>query len=168
MRRVACRSTSLSECVARHSLSQTLLTRDTVQSRCRSVCRNASSNAADALVETLGDISDVDGRVATGNKLVLGGSDSLEKWRELDAKVNTYPTERVFKAIGSGGDEFVDSMVAVIRGVTSVEDVPAAARPSAKGNYVSVTLGPVMMDHSDQVIEVYQRMREDERLKWYL
>lgn len=117
---------------------------------------------------TLGDISDVDGRVATGNKLVLGGSDSLEKWRELDAKVNTYPTERVFKAIGSGGDEFVNSMVAVIRGVTSVEDVPAATKPSAKGKYVSVTLGPVMMDHSDQVIEVYQRMREDTRLKWYL
>lgn len=137
-------------------------------SRKSSAKARASSDPADALTETLGGISKVDGRVAAGNNLVLGGDNSLEKWRELDAKVNEYPTGRVFKAIGSGGDDFVRSMASAIKSVTHVDDIPSSARPSAKGNYISATLGPVMMESSDQVVKVYERMREDRRLRWYL
>lgn len=71
---------------------------------------------------------------------MLGGDDSLEKWRELDAKVNKYPTKRTFKAIGSGGDDFVSSMVEAVREACGNSiDVPSFSRPSTKGNYISVS-----------------------------
>ena len=35
-------------------------------------------------------------------------------WEELDEKVNTYPMDRKFQAIGPGGQAFVDEVVALI------------------------------------------------------
>jgi putative lipoic acid-binding regulatory protein len=102
--------------------------------------------------------------------MVLGGDNSLEGWRELDEKVNQYPTERSFKAIGMGGEDFVQSMVGAVESAvgSTVQPSRVQQRPSAKGKYISVTIGPVMMQNSDQVIKVYSEMREDRRLKWYL
>jgi putative lipoic acid-binding regulatory protein len=52
----------------------------------------------------------------------------------LHVQVNEYPTERSFKAIGSGGDDFVASMIsAVENAVGTVKPSRVQHRPSAKG-----------------------------------
>lgn len=99
----------------------------------------------------------------------MGTDNSLEKWKELDQKVNEYPGLRSFKAIGSGGQDFVDSMVAAVTAI-GIEILPKHIhqRPSSSGRYVSVTIGPVIVSNSEQVIEVYQNMRGDQRLRYFL
>ncbi|KAL0041502.1 hypothetical protein WJX79_005560 [Trebouxia sp. C0005] len=59
------------------------------------------SNTADALLRSLGEVSSSSGRDAGSKNLVLGTSDSVAKWRQLDEKVNQYPGHRDFKAIGT-------------------------------------------------------------------
>ena len=68
-------------------------------------------------------------------------------------QVNQYPTERSFKAIGMGGQDFVDSMVGAVEAAvgSQVQRGRVQQRPSAKGKYVSVTIGPVLIETSDQV-----------------
>ena len=39
---------------------------------------------------------------------------------------------------------------------------------SSKGKYVSVRIGPVEVDSSDQVQAIYQAMKKDERMKYFL
>lgn len=59
-------------------------------------------------------------------------------------QVNQYPGQRTFKAIGSGGDDFVASMtqcVATVVGTVHQECVNQ--RLSSGGKYISVTVGPV-------------------------
>ena len=48
-------------------------------------------STADALRQTLGGVSNNQGRVANTTNIVLGTDDSEEKWRELDNQVNEYP-----------------------------------------------------------------------------
>ncbi len=65
---------------------------------------------------------------------------------------NTYPDTRNFKAIGEGGDDFVQSMAAAVEQVLGpVKQDRIRQRLSAKQKYVSVTIGPVRVEHSDQV-----------------
>ncbi|BDA42443.1 hypothetical protein COCOBI_03-3330 [Coccomyxa sp. Obi] len=128
-------------------------------------------NPADALTQTLSGISNSSGRIAQTRNFVLGPSDNSEEaWRALDEKVNTYPGQRTFKAIGVGGGAFVDSMLGAVEGVigSAIHEESVQSRPSAKGSYVSVTIGPVTVQNRDQVVRIYAAMREDERLKWYM
>lgn len=69
------------------------------------------------------------------------------------AQVNTYPGYRSFKAIGVGGGAFVQAMVGAVESVTgeSVHEECVQERPSSKGSYISVTVGPVLMHNRDQV-----------------
>lgn len=47
---------------------------------------------------------------------------------------NSYPTERTFKAIGSGGEDFVSSMISVVESaVGTVKPGRVQQRPSSKG-----------------------------------
>lgn len=126
-------------------------------------------NAADALRRSLGDISTNIGRVSKKTNVVMGTDLSEEKWRELDSQVNEYPGQRTFKAIGFGGDDFVEAMrgsVEVVLGKVHEECV--STRLSAKGNYISVTIGPVWVEHPDQNIQIYENMRADSRLKFFI
>ena len=52
-----------------------------------------------------------------------------------------------------GGADFIDSMVAAIESCLGVQLHPESVRHkvSAQGNYISVTLGPVLVENSDQV-----------------
>lgn len=54
------------------------------------------------------EIATKDGRNSTTNNLVLDGDMTFD---QLDEKVNVYPQYRPFCAIGSGGDDFVTSIV---------------------------------------------------------
>ncbi|MEW5304042.1 MAG: hypothetical protein WDW36_006677 [Sanguina aurantia] len=106
-----------------------------------------------------------------GGKVVLGaeGGATTDTWRELDEKVNKYPGQREFKAIGSGGSAFSAAMLAVIEQVVGpVQAECMTERPSSKGSYMSVTIGPVWVMRPEQVVEIYALMKADARLKWYM
>ena len=83
-------------------------------------------------------------------------------------QVNEYPGQRTFKAIGSGGDDFVVSMersVASVVGTVHAECV--SHRFSAQGKYVSVTVGPVWVESPEQVLAIYENMKADGRLRFF-
>lgn len=67
-------------------------------------------------------------------------------------QVNTYPGYRSFKAIGVGGDGFVRAMVSAVESVvaTPVHEECVQERPSSKGSYISVTVGPVLLHNREQ------------------
>lgn len=126
---------------------------------------STSTNSSSSQAQSTGR----EGTPVLSGQMVMNGNLSEESWRDLDSKVNKYPGKRTFTAIGSGGDEFVAAMVAVVeRTLGSVESQFISSRPSSKGAYVSVRIGPVWVDNADQVIEIYARMKEDARLKWYM
>ena len=66
--------------------------------------------------------------------------------------MNTYPGYRSFKAIGVGGSGFVRAMVSAVESVvaTPVHEECVQERPSSKGSYISVTVGPVLLHNRDQ------------------
>lgn len=126
-------------------------------------------STADALRQSLGDLSEAQGRKSRGTNIVFGTDESEEKWRELDSQVNEYPGQRFFKAIGAGGDDFIEAMTTCVESVVGkVHEECVSSRWSAKGNYVSVTVGPVWVENPDQVLAIYNAMKEDGRLKFYI
>lgn len=52
----------------------------------------------------------------------------------------------------------------------SCSEIRAAPHPcsSPGGRYISVTVGPVLVSNADSVLEVYQRMKSDSRLRYFL
>ena len=106
-----------------------------------------------------------DAALAAARKLVLGGNDSEEKWRELDEKFNEYPDLRTFKGIGEAGADpslFKRAVVAAVESVVGPVDEAkqVSVRDSSGGKYVSVTVGPVTVNSGDEVVQVYAAMRE--------
>lgn len=127
------------------------------------------SNTADALLRSLGEVSSSAGRDAGSTNMVLGANDSEAKWRELDEKVNQYPGHRDFKAIGSGGDDFKQTIVRAVEDIVGpVNQDRVMERPSSQGKFISVTLRDVKVQNPDQVLAVYAAMRKDKRLRYYL
>jgi putative lipoic acid-binding regulatory protein len=67
-------------------------------------------------------------------------------------QVNKYPSQRVFNAIGLGGDGFRANMLAAVEEVVGTVHVECVSqRPSSGGKYVSVRIGPVWVESGDQV-----------------
>jgi putative lipoic acid-binding regulatory protein len=68
-------------------------------------------------------------------------------------QVNTYPGQRTFKAIGVGGSDFVQSMVGAVETAVGspIHEESVQHRLSARGSYISVTIGPVIVQNRDQV-----------------
>lgn len=94
---------------------------------------------------------------------------SEDEWRVMDKKVNKYPSQRVFTAIGTGGDDFKTNMKQAVEEVVGTVHLECVSeRPSSGGKYVSVRIGPVWVENADQVVQVFTNMRKDERLKWYM
>ncbi|XP_018480369.2 uncharacterized protein LOC108851424 isoform X2 [Raphanus sativus] len=118
-------------------------------------------------------VSKTDGRVGKTTNMIIGGTvadDSARDWLLLDQKVNTYPTDRGFTAIGTGGDDFVHAMVVAVESVIE-RQIPldcVKQTLSSKGKYVSVNIGPIRVVSSEQVQAVYNAMRRDERMKYFL
>ena len=74
-----------------------------------------------ALIDAMGQVSKATGRDAGGKVTTVmgdgvGGLGSNLSWEELDEKVNTYPSDRKFQAIGEGGDAFVAEIVGLVQG----------------------------------------------------
>ncbi|KAK9865292.1 hypothetical protein WJX84_002531 [Apatococcus fuscideae] len=122
------------------------------ESRSSTTASSSSSNT-DALTQTLAGVSANEKRAAKSNNLMLGTHDSIDAWRQLDEQVNKYPDTRNFKAIGEGGDDFVRSMASAVEQVLGpLQQDRIRQRLSKKATYVSVTIGPVQVDRSDQVV----------------
>lgn len=67
-------------------------------------------------------------------------------------QVNKYPGQRSFTAIGVGGDKFKLAMVQAVESVVgTVHTECVSDRSSARGRYISVTVGPVWVHNSEQV-----------------
>ncbi|MQL94039.1 hypothetical protein Taro_026693 [Colocasia esculenta] len=74
----------------------------------------------EAVLKAISEVSKSEGRVSQTTNVVMGGTvtdDSTNEWLALDQKVNSYPTVRGFTAIGTGGDDFVHSMVVAVESV---------------------------------------------------
>ncbi|GKB28718.1 putative YbeD-like domain-containing protein [Tanacetum coccineum] len=84
--------------------------------------------------------------------------------------VNTYPTVRGFTAIGTGGDDFVTSHGQCCRHQSFQHHSQGQVKQkmSSGGKYVSVNIGPVQVVSSEQVQAVYNAMKSDERMKYFL
>ncbi|XP_021855180.1 uncharacterized protein [Spinacia oleracea] len=118
-------------------------------------------------------VSKTEGRVGQTTNVVIGGTiagDSTDEWLDLDQKVNSYPTVRGFTAIGTGGDDFVNSMVVAVESVLQqpIPEGQVKQKMSSRGKYVSVNIGPVQVMSSEQVQAVYNAMRRDDRMKYFL
>jgi putative lipoic acid-binding regulatory protein len=103
---------------------------------------------ADAVIRSLAGLSKAQGRdvSSTGRRLVMGNllpedSDDTQ-WDELDKKVNQYPFVREFKCIGSGGEDFVQGLLASAVEVTRrpLRREEVVVRQSRNGNYQSVSI----------------------------
>ncbi|KAG1660258.1 hypothetical protein FOA52_007656 [Chlamydomonas sp. UWO 241] len=131
---------------------------------------DASAGTAEAMAYSLTELSKRTGRTSAGTNLFLVG-EGEESWRRLDKKVNKYPIQRTFTAIGSGGDVFKATMVKAVEGVVgTVHQECISDRSSSRGSYISVTVGPVWVESCDQIIEIYTRMKEDAKgdVKWII
>ncbi|CAN6238208.1 unnamed protein product [Urochloa humidicola] len=144
-----------------------------VRVRCCAAAGDQAEPPQDAVLKAISQIASSKGRVAQTTNVVMGGTvtdDATDEWLVLDKKVNTYPTVRGFTAIGTGGDDFVQSMVVAVESVIE-ERVPEgqiSQKVSAKGKYVSVKIGPIRVVSSEQVQAVYNAMKKDVRMKFFL
>ena len=104
-----------------------------------------------------------------GRNLVLGTDTSDDGWRALDEKVNKYPFEREFKAIGSGGEDFVLSMMAAAARVTGepLSRDKVVVRESRTAKYLAVNLY-VRVHSGEQVMAIFQAMQADSRMRFFL
>ncbi|URE10673.1 hypothetical protein MUK42_03310, partial [Musa troglodytarum] len=70
--------------------------------------------------------------------------------------VNLYPMVRRFTAIGTGDDEFVQSMVVAVESVIQ-ESIPkgrVTQKVSSRGKYVPVNIGPVSSQESRSKLSI--------------
>ncbi|XP_058194651.1 uncharacterized protein LOC131311288 isoform X1 [Rhododendron vialii] len=127
----------------------------------------------EAVLKAISEVSKAEGRIGQTTNVVIGGTvtdDSTNEWLALDQKVNSYPTVRGFTAIGTGGDDFVHAMVVAVESVLQqpVPEGQVKHKLSTRGKYVSVNIGPVRVISSEQVQAVYNAMRRDDRMKYFL
>ncbi|CAI9093155.1 OLC1v1028579C1 [Oldenlandia corymbosa var. corymbosa] len=127
----------------------------------------------EAVLKAISEVSKAEGRVGQTTNVVIGGTvtdDSTNEWLALDKKVNSYPTVRGFTAIGTGGDDFVQAMVVAVESVIQqpIPEGQVKQKLSSRGKYVSVNIGPIQVVSSEQVQAVYNAMRRDDRMKYFL
>lgn len=69
------------------------------------------------------------------------------------AQVNEYPCQRSFKCVGLADDSFREAMVQSVEEVIGTKIHPESVniRPSSKGKYISVQIGPVIIKTPEQV-----------------
>ncbi|KAJ7552493.1 hypothetical protein O6H91_06G057700 [Diphasiastrum complanatum] len=127
----------------------------------------------EAILKAISEVSKADNRISKKTFMVMGGTtpeSSETKWRLLGEKVNLYPMVSRFTVIGVGGDDFVHSMVFAVESVLE-SPIPKAwvtKRLSSRGKYVSVKIGPVFVNSSEQAHAVYDAMKRDVRMKYFL
>ncbi|KAI3730823.1 hypothetical protein L1987_62001 [Smallanthus sonchifolius] len=139
-----------------------------------------SSRCADRIVMNVRDFCSgrrIDHQINCSRDKNLSSSPSLvtenmqDRLRKLiyrRSQINTYPSARRFTAIGMGGDDFVRFMVVAVESVIQHPVPQGYMKVSSGGKYVSVNIGPVLVVSREQVQAVYNAMRSDERVKFFL
>lgn len=125
----------------------------------------------DVVLKAISEVSKSEGRVGKTTNMVIGGTvkkDSDSEWNAIDQKVNVYPMVRDFTAIGTGGDEFVQAMVEAVESITETRISKVTKKLSSQGKYVSVKIVGITVTSSEQVRAVYDAMRRDVRMKYFL
>lgn len=80
--------------------------------------------------------------------------------RELLEAVHEFPCKFVFKAVGPAREEFVTTVVSVVRSTLAHEfDPPFETRQTPSGRHVSVTVAP-WVESSEEVLLVYTSIRD--------
>jgi uncharacterized protein len=80
--------------------------------------------------------------------------------RDLLDSTHTFPGPFVFKAVGFADENFVVTVVSVVRATLGHDfDPPFETRQTPTGRHVSVTITP-WVESSDDVLRVYARIRE--------
>lgn len=137
------------------------------------VIRDPRKSKAEVLRESLGgdkasSIQELGSKKSIRPTILTNNGDRRE-WDELDQHVNEYPGERSFKAIGFGGDDFVKSMRDCVESVLGeINDAVVQTKESSGGNYISVSFGPVLVESPEQIKDIYSRMQQDGRMKFFL
>ncbi|KAL7611475.1 uncharacterized protein LOC111919350 [Lactuca sativa] len=134
---------------------------------------NEQEPPQEAILKAISELSKAKGRVGKTTNMVLGGTitnDSTYESLSLNKMLNIYPAARGFTAIGSGGDDFVQSMVVAVESVIQhpIPQGRVKQKLSSGGKYVSVNIGPVQIVSSKQVQAVYYAMRRDDRMRYFL
>lgn len=76
-------------------------------------------------------------------------------------QVNQYPGQRDFKAIGSGGEDFKQTIVRAVEDIVGpVQEDRVIQRPSSQGKFVSITLKDVQVENPDQVCTYYLQLHK--------
>jgi putative lipoic acid-binding regulatory protein len=132
--------------------------------------------ATEALIDAMDSAAklrnrDSGGKVTTvmGSDAGAGGLGANMTWKELDERVNEYPSDRKFQAIGEGGDAFVAEIVRLVEGALGrpVDPARVTSRPSKKGKYVSANV-TARLQNGDEVVAVYAALKACEKVVWYL
>ena len=80
--------------------------------------------------------------------------------RELLDSVHQFPGTFVFKAVGLAAPEFVTSVVSIVRLALELEfDPPFETRETPAGRHIAVTVTP-WVQSSDEVLRIYENIRE--------
>lgn len=132
------------------------------------VIRDPRKSKADVLRESLGTEKGSED-VKNMNPTIMKDNENPGDWEELDQHINEYPGERTFKAIGFGGSEFVQAMRDCVESVLGkIDDAAIHTKESSGGKYISVTFGPVVVDTPEQIKDIYGKMQQDGRMKFFL
>lgn len=78
-----------------------------------------------------------------------------------------FPCDHVFKAMGPNSDFFAHAVHRAVGEVLPVSQDAIKTRPSAKGNYISVSV-VVRVHNFDQVTRIYAALRRIDDLKYLL
>jgi putative lipoic acid-binding regulatory protein len=87
---------------------------------------------------------------------------------ELLEATHVFPGKYVFKAIGPNSDEFIETVIGIVRSELGHEfDPPYQLNRSTHGRHVSVTIEP-FVDTPQQILAIYERLRHVEGLAMML
>ena len=88
-------------------------------------------------------------------------------WKELDERVNEYPSDRKFQAIGEGGDAFVAEVVGLVEGARSADRWTRRRSPADRARRASTSPQRSQLENGEEVVG-YAALKACEKVVWYL
>ena len=83
---------------------------------------------------------------------------------ELLEATHVFPGKYVFKAIGPNREEFIETVVAIVRDELQHDfDLPYELNATPAGRHVAITIEP-LIETAEQVLAIYQRIKNVEGL----
>lgn len=86
----------------------------------------------------------------------------MDSWeaRELIESTHSFPCNYIFKVVGYHRNQFTDRVLDATREVVGgAMTIKHSTRETRSGKHISVTIEPYL-DESDQVLAIYEKIRE--------